>query len=215
MVSSEEPTPEEDGICPDHEDLIAAELGSGSEDGGNTGPVTPTVIGCFETVPVSGGLAIISYRGGTLNYPEAPLYNYPSTYQGEPLDPACPADVNIPAQLNGQNVVTIGGGWNEGTYGSKMSPFGLRGVTSLVIPNTVTTIRGIGSIDASNITIPSSVTNIDRWAFMDSSFQYSGPACHMSASLAQQPSWWQEGWYGTFSTASYASQIGCSSITTY
>ena len=153
MISSDDTTPREGEMCDGHDGVLEEN--------------SRAVRGCFETKDTTGGLRIISYRGGTLSeYATQMESRYPG-YVGEALDPSCPLDVVIPSQLDGKNVVAIGGG--DGSYGLRsVGPFGDRGITSIVIPNTVKTIGSyaFNAVGLSSITIPDSVEVVESSAFL-------------------------------------------------
>ena len=91
-------------------------------------------------------------------------------------------DVVIPSQINGKTVVAIG----DGAFTDKNTYEGL-GITSVVIPSTVTSIgeNSFQGNNLTNITIPSSVTSIGVQAFFRNqitSITFSGTETQISIS---------------------------------
>lgn len=94
-----------------------------------------------------------AFSGGTIT-------DYYDNEGNDGNNPACPREVDIPAQINGEAVTTIGGNAFSGL--NKNNP-----LTSVTIPNTVTTI-GYNAFQGNQltaITIPNSVTSIEYGAF--------------------------------------------------
>ena len=108
------------------------------------------ISGVFAYSINNGKVTIIRYLGGTcLPYV---------------IDVAT-ISVVIPREINGMQVVSIGGGdtfWDQGAFS------GLSCVSGVTIPNTVTNIEGNafdGCFELTSISIPDSVVSIGKWAF--------------------------------------------------
>ncbi len=104
---------------------------------------------CFTTAPVAGGVTITNYTVGGANN--------------------CPTDVDISAQISGQDVVSITG---PTAY---TGAFQNKGLTTVTIPSGVLTIgtnafRGSGV--AGSLTLPSTVTSIGQSAFYGNSLTH-------------------------------------------
>jgi len=79
----------------------------------------------------------------------------------------CPKDVIIPRQIDGVDVVNIGKASSVSRALIVMGPFTNKGLTSVVIPDSVTTIgdSAFRSNQLTSVTIPDSVTTIGDYAF--------------------------------------------------
>ena len=106
-----------------------------------TAKAAPTPASCFSYTTTDNKVTITSY------------YNNEASNSA---NPSCPRDVNIPATINGNPVVTIGN-----------SAFRDNQLTSVNIPSGVTSIGDFAFIynQLTNVTIPSSVTSIGNSAF--------------------------------------------------
>lgn len=85
------------------------------------------------------------------------ITDYYDNENNDPLEPACPRAVDIPATISGITVTTIGGG-----------AFGNKALTAVTIPNTVVVINGGAFYNnlLIDIDIPDSVTTIASGAFI-------------------------------------------------
>lgn len=106
-----------------------------------TAKATPTPASCFSYTTTGNEVTITGYYNNEAN---------------NSANPSCPRDVNIPATINGNPVVTIGN-----------SAFRDNQLTSVNIPSGVTSIGDFAFIynQLTNVTIPSSVTSIGNSAF--------------------------------------------------